>query len=349
MWCKICCALIVFSIAVGIYFAYSIFDIFTKDVYSPMSHCKKIETKPGPEDFQIFDNHIVTGYADRITYKKRGGMLLINENGKVKELRMEGYPEQRSFNPIGLHIVGTTLYIINVDIPIQKDCIEVFEFDKGFGKLQLVYKKTIRLRRPYFNQLNDIFFVSEKVFYTSIFRSVPGFTSLDLFTGLKYILTRGTNLLKCNTTNDLADCIEVDSGRMFNGLAERKGELFAIDTISKTVNIYKINKDYSLTILEEIDLGISGDNIIYDEKKDKFYIGVFRLRDFIGNKQDLAEGKKPHIPGGVAELYLENGKWKSKLLFMQNVISGLSSSIRLNKNLIMGSWVDNHILVCPLE
>lgn len=349
MKCGICMAVLILLGAVVLYLLHSVFELFARDEYSPMSHCTRIETPIGPEDLQIFDNVVVSGYADRIQRKQRGGILFISDDGQVKNVPLEGYPEKRSFNPIGLYILNTTLYLLNVDRGAKQDFIEYFELHREHGKLEVAYKGTIKFSKPYYDQLNDIYFVNDKTFYVSTFRPEPGDREVGFFKGLSIFLMKTTSLLKCTVLNDLADCVVVDSGKMFNGLAGRKGELFAVDTAGRSVSRYGIKGDFSLRKLEEIPLGAAGDNIVYDPGRDKFYVAVLRIKDFLAAGREMAEGRVPLIPGGVAELYLHGGKWKTKLLFMQERISGLSSAIALNGKMIMGSWIDNHILICPLD
>eukprot|EP00826_Nyctotherus_ovalis_P059412 TRINITY_DN8259_c0_g2_i1.p1 TRINITY_DN8259_c0_g2~~TRINITY_DN8259_c0_g2_i1.p1 ORF type:complete len:350 (-),score=93.00 TRINITY_DN8259_c0_g2_i1:71-1120(-) len=349
MKCGICVAVFILLVALVLYFLHSVFEILTRDQYSPMSHCSRIETPIGPEDLQIFDNIVVSGYADRIRRKQRGGILFISDDGQVRNISLEGYPEKRSFNPVGLYILNTTLYLLNVDRGAKQDFIEYFELHKEHGKLEVAFKGTIKLSKPYYDQLNDIYFVNDKTFYVSTFRPESGDKEVGFFKGLSIFLMRTTSLLKCTVLNDLADCVAVDSGKMLNGLAGRKGELFAVDTADRTVSRYKINRDFSLAKLEEIPLGAAGDNIIYDAKRDKFYVAVLRIKNFLAAGKEMAQGRVPQIPGGVVELHLENGKWRTKLLFMQERISGLSSAIVLNGKMTMGSWIDNHILICPFD
>ena len=72
-----------------------------------------------------------------------------------------------------------------------------------------------------------------------------------------------------------------------------------------------------------------------------------RLKDNVKAGDQMRRGEIANIPGGVAELYLDQNVWKSRILFMQDALTGLSTELRFGNKLILGSWFDKKILICP--
>ena len=143
-----------------------------------MDRCAKIDTPHGPKDLEIYNNYIISAYGDRIHHGNSGGIISITLEGKANILPIKDYPEDRSFHPFGIHISEKLLYVVNVESNTKSDsieCLNILEVDEG---IEIVYNRSIVFEDPYYNQINDIYFVNSTLFYATVSRSVPGFEPL---------------------------------------------------------------------------------------------------------------------------------------------------------------------------
>ena len=346
---KVCIGILVVFFASLFYFLYNIFGYFRNDVYISMERCKKVNTPYGPKDLEFYKGHIISGYNDRAQHKDPGGILSMTMEGEISLLPIKGFPEGKLLNPYGIHIAEDTLYVINIENNKKHDYIESFNISIANNNIELKYHTTIKFEKAYYNQLNDVYFINSTLFYLTASRTYPGTEPLNFVKGFKQFIRKSTYLFKCNVIDGIAACKIQDYGNMLNGITGKGRELFVIDSGANTVNRYIIYHNYTLKKLETTYIDISGENIAYHEKSNKFYVAVLRLRDFIAARELLLKKILPSIPGGVVELFSEKGSWKSRLLFMQNELSGLSTAMRINDTMILGSWMDNHIFICPIK
>lgn len=346
---KLCIGIFVALFAAFFYFLYNIFGYFHNDVYISMERCKLVPTPHGPKDLQLFNNHILSAYNDRVQHKGRGGILALSlEQSNASLLELKDFPANRTFSPQGTHMVGSTLYIVNIDSKTKRDYVECFNISKG-EKVEARYWRSIRFEKAFYGQLNGVHFVNSTLFYVTALRTHSGMEPLDVVKGFKQFIRKSTHLLKCDVVDGVATCKRQDYGNMLNGMSGKGRELFVADSGTNAINRYVIFHNYTLKRLGTIKLDISPESIFYSEAKNRFYVSVLRLRDYFSAREFLLKRTLPNIPGGVLELFFEKGEWKSKLLFMQRELSGLSAAVRVNNSLVLGSWLDNKILVCGIR
>eukprot|EP00826_Nyctotherus_ovalis_P039713 TRINITY_DN3837_c0_g1_i11.p1 TRINITY_DN3837_c0_g1~~TRINITY_DN3837_c0_g1_i11.p1 ORF type:complete len:373 (-),score=76.80 TRINITY_DN3837_c0_g1_i11:712-1830(-) len=346
---KLCIGIFVALFAAFFYFLYNIFGYFRNDVYISMERCKYIPTPHGPKDLQLFNNHIISAYNDRVQHKEPSGILALSlELGEASLLELKDFPKDRVFNPHGTHMVHDTLYVINIDNKTKHDYVECFNISKG-EKIEAKYWRSIRFEKAYYNQLNGVYFVNSTLFYVTALRMHSGAEPLNIVKGFKQFIRKSTHLLKCDIVDGVAACKRQDYGNMLNGISGKGRELFVVDSGANTINRYVVFHNYTLKRLEVIKLDISPESISYSEARNRFYVSVLRLRDYFSAREFLLKETPPNIPGGVLELFFEKGEWKSKLLFMQRELSGLSAAVRVNNSLVLGSWLDNKVLVCRIR
>jgi len=368
----ICKAIFIFIFAFILYFLHFTLGFFYADDYSKMENCISLETPYGPEDLQTIGKYVVSGHSDRIQWiknpagrldpKNNGGIILIDpENAKIIKPEILGLEKNKIFNPQGIHVLNNkTLYVINQDHSLKRDFIEAFDILEIDGKLAFNHTQTIYFFNPtYYTLIDDIHFISDSEFYATTWLLEPGFPKTDLISDLKQslasLILKPTSLLYCEVKFNMATCYLQDSGHMMNGVVSDGKYIYAVDTIGQTVNVYNIRaKDNLLTKIQTINLGMAADNIIYDEKTKKFYLGAFRLKEHVLAGNTLKKGEIPLIPGGVIELNKTgNNEWNVNLLFMQEKLSGISTALpwygKKSKKLILGTFLDNKIYICEMK
>ncbi len=367
---KIVLALLVALIGYVAYIFHSRFGFFYTDTYLPQGRCKLLQSQPGAEDLVVFGGQVLSAFLDRGHFARNpqqrllplksvqnyaGIMAFDPATGATKVIPIEGFPETSTFHPVGIHGTpkadgkGLTLYVISANYLKAQDVVEVFNVRTDEkGSFSAKYVKTVRFVGKYFEQLNDLYvFPDGKSFYITTWLPEPGLTSKGESHGMKnlvrMILTQHTDLLLCHVAGEnVATCTVQDHGHMMNGVAsDEKGHLFAADTMASIINYYEIKPDRTLTKVSTIKLaGLGADNLVYDQGT--LLAGVSRVRDHMTGGHKL-------IPGGVVQLFKENGEWHSRTLLMQNEISILSTAVRVGEKYVMGSAFGNKILVCDRQ
>lgn len=363
--CKFGIPITLVLLAIAAYWMHVQFDLFKNDVYDPLNSCKEIESPPGPEDLQDFGRFLISAYDDRLksfvnktrllTAEYNGGLMSIDSlTGKVAKLRLENFPEKKTFHPVGLSIYkNASVYVINTDSGKKQDLIEIFRIREENDEVKVSYEKTLSFKEHYFHQLNDIHVIDHEEIYVSIFKSEPEDLIESTFDEIKSTLVtlfgKQAHILHCRFSETDHKCIIEGSGQSMNGIASDGKILLAADTFGGVIHQYEIMENHSLKKVVQFDSELKGDNIAYDPITKKFYLAGFRLKDMLKGISDVKAGILPQIPAGVVELSQQNGKWETKLLFMQNRQSGTSTAIRMGNKLIMGSSVDSKIFICPIQ
>ncbi len=350
-----------------VYFMHKQLGFFYTDNYIFPGKCKVLRTPFGPEDLQVVGRYVISAFGDRVhsvtnpemlmvpkSKSNHSGILVVNAEAKnFLVLDMEGYPIEKTFQPCGLNVYKQRLlYVINHDYVKRRDFVEVFNINEPNGDIGVKYLKTISFQDHYFTQLDDLLVIDENSFYITTWLPQPSFPKPDAFTELKNnvkaMFSKNTDLLYCTVSKDLvATCKSQDKGHMMNGIDTDGKQVFVADTLANVVNMYNIKPDRSLVKVGSLRLEGGGDNIVYDPHSGTFYVALLRTKNYLLEGSKLRNGEVARLPGGITELYQEGGVWKPRVIMMQDQISGLSTVVRKSGNFVLGSWIDNKILICP--
>ena len=345
--------------------------------YGPVK-CLKMPSSQAPEDTMVIPGtrHVLMGTDDRMTLwhtPNKGpndtypGAITTMKLPKdmsdyplIHPVDIQNWPKDVAFHPLGLYIRNETLFVLNNAYQKGGSRIEVLKISGiKSGQIELTWLKSIQLPEYMYGIVNDIAVTSDSEVFITTWHSQPDSPSgrsqsilskiriaLEMLLGLEW-----TYLYRCRISDKdtITGCDVVTTGILMNGVTVRKDEIWVADTVKKTVKRMKMDKE-KVVEMEEIKSEYGVDNLEYDEGSDKIYMGVqARGWDFISFISKAHSGERPEggIMGGCDELDPKTGEIRH--ILMQERQNAVSSCARNGMFIMMGSWQEPHVLVCPME
>ena len=160
-------------------------------------------------------------------------------------------------------------------------------------KISLTYKDTIIFPNEYFLRIESISIIKEDLFYfttnTQYIYPRDSDELLDLKPKLYYlmndllkIMTPMINMKKCfvylynkeNKGNEIS-IIDKSESTIYGGITfdNKRNLLYAIKSTEKIMNVFEVNNS-GTKLLKSIPILYEGNNIFYNDKEDRIYIGI---------------------------------------------------------------------------
>ena len=250
------------------------------------------EYKPETYLFNLYLNNKVDN--DRI--------FSINiENNEFNEIKLNNFPERVPFHPHSMSLYITPeknyiLYILNHAVNYNyegQERIEKFFLRFESKKISLTYIDTIILPDEFFLRIESISAINEDLFYFTTNTQYENPKDSDELLGIQsYINYLKNKLLKIiNPMLNIKQCflylydkenkeneisiIEDSQSTIYAGITfdNKRNLLYAIKPTEKKMSVFEINKKET-KLIKTIPILYVGNNIFYDSKDDKIYIGI---------------------------------------------------------------------------
>ena len=250
------------------------------------------EYKPETYLFNLYLNNKVDN--DRI--------FSINiENNEFNEIKINNFPERVPFHPHSMSIYITPeknylLYILNHAVNYNyegQERIEKFILRFESKKISLTYIDTIILPDEFFLRIESISAINEDLFYFTTNTQYENPKDSDELLGIQpYINYLKNKLLKTiNPMLNIKQCylylynkedkenkisiVENSQSTIYGGITfdNKRNLLYAIKPTEKKMSVFEINKKET-KLIKTIPILYVGNNIFYDSKDDKIYIGI---------------------------------------------------------------------------
>ena len=327
--------------------------------------------------YKTFDFYTPRSYLTKNT--ENDNLYLINIISQTAiPIKISNFPQNVPFHPHGLDIFQIEnnkflLYVVNHAINfnyVGEERIEIMKVIYNIKKeINLIYEKSIILPKNYFLTVNSIAIESKDVFYLTTHSPFTSPNSPKEFSfpfKIKYILFGYLkslfymlNIKKCYVYKYIISKKQIDlipnSQSLFNnGIAfdKTRNFIYVIKTMEKEMNIF-ITKNNKVDLIKTIPTLYIGDNIFYDKENDKIYIGF--AGQFNENFAIKSAYKKYGNFDGVTAysgyeiISPDSGYSISELVVMKNNFRGVSSAIKIGKNVYMSSIYSKGIYICSSE
>ena len=250
------------------------------------------EYKPETYLFNLYLNNKVDN--DRI--------FSINiENNEFNEIKLNNFPERVPFHPHSMSLYITPeknyiLYILNHAVNYNyegQERIEKFSLRFESKKISLTYIDTIILPDEFFLRIESISAINEDLFYFTTNTQYENPKDSDELLGIQSymnylknkllkIINPMLNIKQCflylydkeNKENEIS-IVENSQSTIYAGITfdNKRNLLYAIKPTEKKMSVFEINKKET-KLIKTIPILYVGNNIFYDSKDDKIYIGI---------------------------------------------------------------------------
>ena len=250
------------------------------------------EYKPETYLFNLYLNNKVDN--DRI--------FSINiENNEFNEIKLNNFPERVPFHPHSMSLYITPeknyiFYILNHAVNYNyegQERIEKFFLRFESKKISLTYIDTIILPDEFFLRIESISAINEDLFYFTTNTQYENPKDSDELLGIQsYINYLKNKLLKIiNPMLNIKQCflylydkenkeneisiVENSQSSIYAGITfdNKRNLLYAIKPTEKKMSVFETNKKET-KLIKTIPILYVGNNIFYDSKEDKIYIGI---------------------------------------------------------------------------
>lgn len=338
-------------------------------------NCFQVPSLQAPEDVVLIPGtrQALMGIDDRMTLwttpgkgpkdAPMGGISVMNlpkdlsDRPQIRPVELQNWPKNIAFHPHGLYILNNTLYVVNHAFSQGGERVDLFLISNPASEVALTYERSILLPDYMLGIGNDLAVISDQEFFISVWRTRPDTPSgrthslwhtLQDLTGLLLGLER-SYVHRCREREGRAICQVVASGLSMNGVTIRGEELWTADTVGRVIKRFHISQE-KCTELSTIPVPFMVDNLEYDSERDLIYMGTLaRGWDFLSFVQRSLAGQKVTggLMGGCDELDPKTGLVRQ--IVMQELENGVSSCSRSGQFVVMGSWQDPNVLLCPIE
>lgn len=341
------------------------------------------ELKGGSEDLAIYKNGIVLIGAGWLhgTFLKGAssvppGDIFSYDIGtkKVKKLEMKGFDaNKKGFEPHGIYFSNTTqrLYVVSHTDEKSGTVIEIFDVVER-PELHLVHRYQL-FHTIYGNHaVNDV--VEAATDGSSIYMTEwltvphavggmqhgpqtwyePYLMPLHTYTPRWFHgLTRVFHCTVPKTKGTPPECQVVSSG--FTGangmtISDDRKTLFVVDPFPRTISVFRINPDWSLTYKSEIRPLTALDNIEWDAQRKVIMAGGISRITITFAK--AFQTPLPPIPGSYLEIPWiggpdgHAGKQSEPVVHDGSRMSMISAGVRWGKKLVIGTPLGKGLMVC---
>jgi hypothetical protein len=375
----------IFNIGIVVLISFLAFNFFRMfKPFSTFTHLndEKCEITKGTfavEDFVEYGDYLLGSADDRKSLwfgdnsKAENGYIVIF-NPKSKKITkipdIEGFPKDIAFHPHGIYLKGNNLYVINHAYGKGSERVEVLQVqeDASSARISLKYLKSFIFGDEFQGMLNDLAVIESDKFYVTTWKAHPDNIDGPSHDSMSLIKILFTNLLGMKKTKiyfcdgyestNKPKCQIVVGGEAHvnNGIAvdDTNTHLYVADTLPSSVRKFKINKDYSLTLLKTIDVRVHPDNLIFDKINKKIYTaGMFDMWTGVKVLDSLHKGKE--IPSdlktwaGTVTIDTLNDDKVDIVMSHDSFFKGVSVGLKVNDRMILGSFFEEGIMICPLK
>lgn len=339
-------------------------DIYKELTVHSDQNCIRVPLHSAPEDFVLFKDFIISGVDDRDTlWGTEAGAVLADDGNLIAidpvsntyfNITLANFPAHTAFHPHGLYLYDeNNLYVINHAYRRGGERVDIFQLTLQDSQVVAQYLRSISFPDTFLGALNNLVVLNKKEMYVTTWLPWPdnpdgrGIGVLEsILRVLFYKLTKKTHVFYCVIENNTPNCRSVDSGYLMNGIEMVNQKIFAVDSAAKKIKIYSIGPEKQLIQEKEIDVKCGIDNLHYDAKENALYSGgVTRTIDLIIHIDASSSGKHTMIPSSIIKIDLND--YSVKEVIITDKYSGASSAIPLGDKLVLGSWTDFGVFICP--
>ena len=315
-----------------------------------------------------------------------GGLFVLYSNNnelRTSQLLLNDFPNHVKFHPHGIYLLKEDekmmLYVVNHAYSDGGERVDVFEVRLESNNdipVSVHYKYSVgnEFFSKYSNGiLNDILVLREGSFFITQYLAFQdpqegrkyGMGINGILNLLSVIFKLQWASIRYCTYNPLSDTIDksvectiVANGSSYNGInRNNQGNiLFVSDPTEREIHTYKLEENTKLSLLKKIKLPHSVDNIELEESTNSHFLGsitgsvlthIKRIHSRSFNSSDLLFN-----PGGAMQLFFNNTSYEYTVneLISQNgeQLSSIAIACPFQSSfIILGSWEDNGILICP--
>ena len=305
-------------------------------------------------------------------------IFLINiENNEYIEIKINNFPENVPFHPHSISLYFTPeknyiLYVLNHAINYNyegQERIEKLILRFESKKISLTYDNTIILPNEFFLRIESFSIIKEDLFYfttnTQYIYPRDSDELLDINSKLYYLknkllkeITPMMNIKKCfvylynkdNKGNEIT-IVDQSQSSIYGGITfdNKRNLLYAIKSAEKMMNVFEVNNPET-KLLKSIPILYEGNNIFYDNKEDKIYIGINGKKS--EEESIIKEIKKNEdienieTYSGYEIINPENNFSISDIMIMKNKkFKWINSAIEIKGKIYMSSIYSKGILI----
>ena len=305
-------------------------------------------------------------------------IFLINiENNEYIEIKINNFPENVPFHPHSISLYFTPeknyiLYVLNHAINYNyegQERIEKLILRFESKKISLTYDNSIILPNEFFLRVESFSMIKEDLFYfttnTQYIYPRDSDELLDINSKLYYLknkllkeITPMMNIKKCfvylynkdNKGNEIT-IIDQSQSSIYGGITfdNKRNLLYAIKSAEKIMNVFEVN-NMETKLLKSIPILYEGNNIFYDNKEDRIYIGINGKKS---EEESIIKGIKKNEDIENIETYSgyeiinpENNFSISDIMIMKNKkFKWINSAIEIKGKIYMSSIYSKGILI----
>ena len=305
-------------------------------------------------------------------------IFLINiENNEYIEIKINNFPENVPFHPHSISLYFTPeknyiLYVLNHAINYNyegQERIEKLILRFESKKISLTYDNSIILPNEFFLRIESFSMIKEDLFYfttnTQYIYPRDSDELLDINSKLYYLknkllkeITPMMNIKKCfvylynkdNKGNEIT-IIDKSQSSIYGGITfdNKRNLLYAIKSAEKIMNVFEVNNSET-KLLKSIPILYEGNNIFYDNKEDRIYIGINGKKS---EEESIIKGIKKNEDIENIETYSgyeiinpENNFSISDIMIMKNKkFKWINSAIEIKGKIYMSSIYSKGILI----
>ena len=305
-------------------------------------------------------------------------IFLINiENNEYIEIKINNFPENVPFHPHSISLYFTPeknyiLYVLNHAINYNyegQERIEKLILRFESKKISLTYDNSIILPNEFFLRVESFSMIKEDLFYfttnTQYIYPRDSDELLDINSKLYYLknkllkeITPMMNIKKCfvylynkeNKGNEIT-IIDQSQSSIYGGITfdNKRNLLYAIKSAKKIMNVFEVN-NMETKLLKSIPILYEGNNIFYDNKEDRIYIGINGKKS---EEESIIKGIKKNEDIENIETYSgyeiinpENNFSISDIMIMKNKkFKWINSAIEIKGKIYMSSIYSKGILI----
>ena len=305
-------------------------------------------------------------------------IFLINiENNEYIEIKINNFPENVPFHPHSISLYFTPeknyiLYVLNHAINYNyegQERIEKLILRFESKKISLTYDNSIILPNEFFLRVESFSMIKEDLFYfttnTQYIYPRDSDELLDINSKLYYLknkllkeITPMMNIKKCfvylynkdNKGNEIT-IIDKSQSSIYGGITfdNKRNLLYAIKSAEKIMNVFEVNNSET-KLLKSIPILYEGNNIFYDNKEDRIYIGINGKKS--EEESIIKEIKKNEdienieTYSGYEIINPENNFSISDIMIMKNKkFKWINSAIEIKGKIYMSSIYSKGILI----
>ena len=305
-------------------------------------------------------------------------IFLINiENNEYIEIKINNFPENVPFHPHSISLYFTPeknyiLYVLNHAINYNyegQERIEKLILRFESKKISLTYDNSIILPNEFFLRVESFSMIKEDLFYfttnTQYIYPRDSDELLDINSKLYYLknkllkeITPMMNIKKYfiylynkdNKGNEIT-IIDKSQSSIYGGITfdNKRNLLYAIKSAEKIMNVFEVNNSET-KLLKSIPILYEGNNIFYDNKEDRIYIGINGKKS---EEESIIKGIKKNEDIENIETYSgyeiinpENNFSISDIMIMKNKkFKWINSAIEIKGKIYMSSIYSKGILI----